>query len=219
MVFAVSAFLLAEVAERKRVEEALRRAHEGLETRVKERTLELAQANSALQNEVTERRRAEANLKLLNETLEQRVAERSAAAEQRAAQLAQSENALRRQRGILQSVLNSMGDGVMVADARGEIILFNPAAERLVRTGLGEIPPSRWLEQFQARGPDSPAYRHGEHPLLRAIQGQEVNGAEIFLRDATGSEGVWLLATGRPLIDENGTVQGGVVVVSDTNGA
>ena len=215
MVFAVLAILFAEVAERKRGEEALRRAHEGLETRVKERTLELAQANSALQSEVAERRRAEANLKLLNETLEQRVAERSAAAELRAAQLAQSENALRRQRGILQSILNSMGDGVMVADARGEIILFNPAAERLVRTGMGEIPPSQWLEQFRARGLDSPAYRHGLHPLLRAIQGQEVNGAEIFLRDATGSEGVWLLATGRPLIDESGTVQGGVVVVSD----
>ena len=94
MVFAVWAILMAEVAERKRVEEALRRAHEGLETRVKERTLELGQANSALQNEVAERRRAEANLKLLNETLEQRVAERSAAAEQRATQLAQSESAL-----------------------------------------------------------------------------------------------------------------------------
>jgi signal transduction histidine kinase len=215
MVFAVSAILMAEVAERKRVEEALRRAHEGLETRVKERTLELGQANSALQKEVAERRRAEGNLKLLNETLEQRVAERSAAAEQRAAQLARSESALRQQRGILQSILNSMGDGVMVADARGEIILFNPAAERLVRTGLGEMPPSQWLEQFQAHGPDTPAYRGGEHPLLRAIRGEEVNGAEIFLRDASGGEGVWLLATGRPLIDENGQVQGGVVVFSD----
>jgi len=87
MVFTISAILMAEVAERKRVEEALRRAHEGLEARVRERTLELGRANSALQNEVAERTRAEANLKQLNETLEQRVAERSAAAEERAAQL------------------------------------------------------------------------------------------------------------------------------------
>ena len=85
MVFSISAILMAEVAERKRVEEALRRAHEGLESRVKERTLELAQANRALQNEVAERTRAQENLNRLNETLEQRVAERSAAAELRAA--------------------------------------------------------------------------------------------------------------------------------------
>jgi signal transduction histidine kinase len=215
MVFAVSAILMAEVAERKRVEDALRRAHEGLETRVEKRTLELAQANSALQKEVAERTRAEAKLKLLNETLEQRVAERSAAAEERAAQLARSESALREQRGILQSILNSMGDGVMVTDAGGDIILFNPAAERLVRTGLGEIPPSQWLERFQAHGQDLPAYGGGGQPLLRAMGGEEINGAEIFLRDATGTEGVWLLATGRPLIDEKGEVGGGVVVLSD----
>jgi signal transduction histidine kinase len=212
MVFAVLAILMAEVAERKRVEEALRRAHEGLESRVKERTLELGRANSALENEVEEKRRAEAKLKLLNESLEQRAAERSAAAEERAAELARSELALRRQRGILQSILNSMGDGVMVADARGDIILFNPAAERLVKTGLGEIPPSQWLEQFEAL---APSYGRGGHPLLRAIRGAEVNGAELFLRGAAGSEGVWLLATGRPLIDEQGKTQGGVVVLSD----
>jgi signal transduction histidine kinase len=215
MVFAISAVLMAEVAERKRVEEALRRAQEGLEARVNERTLELGRANSALQNEVAERTRAEANLKQLNETLEQRVAERSAAAEERAAQLARSESALREQRGILQSVLNSMGDGVMVADARGQIILFNPAAERLVRTGLGEIPPARWLEQFEAHASEGPAYRRGEHPLLCAIRGEQITGAEIFLRGAGGSEEVWLMATGRPLIDDTGKVQGGVVVLSD----
>jgi signal transduction histidine kinase len=215
MVFALSAILMAEVAERKRVEEALRRAHEGLEARVKERTLELARANSALQNEVAERTRAQANLNRLNETLEQRVAERSAAAEVRAAQLARSESALRRQSGILQSILNSMGDGVMVADARGEIILFNPAAERLVRIGLGEIPPSQWLAQFEALASEGPAYRRGEHPLLRAMRAEEITGAEMFLRGADGSEGIWLMATGRPLIDEKGKVQGGVVVLSD----
>ena len=215
MVFAVSAILMAEVAERKRGEEALRRAHEGLEARVRERTLELAKANHDLQNEVQERTRAQANLKSLNETLEQRVAERSAAAEQRAAELVRSEAALRQQRGLLQSILNSMGDAVMVADARGNVILFNPAAEHLVRTSMGEIPPSKWLEQCGDVGPDTPFYRHRKHPLLRAIRGEEINGAEIFLRGADGAEGVWLMATGRPLIDQSGKAQGGVVVLSD----
>ena len=215
MVFTISGILMAEVAKRMRVEETLRRAHEGLEARVQERTLELGHANSALQNEVAERTRAEANLKHLNETLEQRVAERSAVAEERAAQLVRSENALRQQRGILQSILNSMGDGVMVADARGQIILFNPAAERLVRTGMGEIPPSQWLEQFEAHAAEGPAYRRGGHPLLLAIRGGQIDGAEILLRGPGGSEEVWLLATGRPLIDDGGKVQGGVVVLSD----
>jgi signal transduction histidine kinase len=215
-VFTVVAVLTSEVAERKRVEQALRRAQEGLETRVQERTRELARANEALQAEVAERTEAQAALKVLNETLEQRVAERSAAAEQRALQLAQSETALRRQTNILQSVLNSMGDGVIVADVSGKILLYNPAAERLIRAGLGTVAPGDSFEQFQTYLSDTlTAYPTNEHPLLRAMRGEIIDGAEIFLRKSDASEGLWLTATGRPLIDEHGRIQGGVVVYTD----
>jgi signal transduction histidine kinase len=214
--FIILAVLTTEVAERKRVEQALRRAQEGLETRVQERTGELARANEALQAEVLERTEAQSALKVLNETLEQRVAERSAAAEQRALQLAQSEAALRRQTNILQSILNSMGDGVIVADAAGKILLFNPAAERLMRAGLGTVAPGDSFEQHQTYLSDTlTASPTNEHPLLRAMRGEVIDGAEIFLRKSDASDGLWLTATGRPLIDEHGRVQGGVVVYTD----
>ena len=50
----------------------------------------------------------------MNETLEQRVAERSAAAEEHALAVAASERALQTQTTILKSILDSMGDGVVV---------------------------------------------------------------------------------------------------------
>src|SRR3984885_2460382 len=214
--FPVVAVLTSEVAERKRVEQALRRAQEGLETRVQERTRDLARANEALQAEVLERTEAQSALKVLNETLEQRVAERSGAAEQRALQLAQSEAALRRQTNILQSILNSMGDGVIVADAAGKILLFNPAAERLMRAGLGTVAPGDSFEQHQTYLSDTlTASPTNEHPLLRAMRGEVIDGAEIFLRKSDASDGLWLTAAGRPLKDEQGRIQGGVVVYTD----
>ena len=214
--YTLLAVLTSEVAERKRVEQALRRAQEGLETRVRERTRELACANEALQAQVLERAVAQAALKALNETLEQRVAERSAAAEQRARELAQSEAALLRQTSILQSILNSMGDGVIVADAKGKILLFNPAAERLIRAGLGTVAPGDSFEQYQTYLSDTlTAFPTNEHPLLRAMRGEIIDGAEIFLRKSDASEGLWLTATGRPLKDEHGQIQGGVVVYTD----
>jgi two-component system, cell cycle sensor histidine kinase and response regulator CckA len=48
-----------DISERKRIEEALRKAHEELEIRVEERTKELMRAVEALQDEMAERKRAE----------------------------------------------------------------------------------------------------------------------------------------------------------------
>lgn len=213
--FAILAVLTSEVAERKRVEQALRGAQEGLETRVQERTQELAQANNALQQEVLDRTEAQSKLKQLNETLEQRVAERSAAAEQRAADLARSEAELRRQRSILQSILNSMGDGVIVADSKGKVLLYNPAAERLIRAGLGRTFPDNAPNPYPAYFPESLGFSNQQHPLLRAIRGEVIDGAEIFLRRSDDSDGIWLTATGRPLVDDQGKIQGAVIVYTD----
>jgi PAS domain S-box-containing protein len=59
-----------DITELKRVEEELRRARDGLEVRVQERTYELEDANIALQDEATERRRAEEAARQTNELLE-----------------------------------------------------------------------------------------------------------------------------------------------------
>ena len=58
-----------DITERKRAEEALRKAHDGLELRVHERTAELMGANLALQSEVIERKRAETEIQRRNQDL------------------------------------------------------------------------------------------------------------------------------------------------------
>ncbi len=63
--------IMRDVTERVRAEEQLRRAHDDLEVRVKERTQELAEANSALQAEIAERKQVEASLRELTGRLMQ----------------------------------------------------------------------------------------------------------------------------------------------------
>jgi diguanylate cyclase (GGDEF)-like protein len=53
---------LAELAERKRSQQALKKAYQELEVRVKERTAELAKANEELQKEIRDRKQAEERL-------------------------------------------------------------------------------------------------------------------------------------------------------------
>jgi PAS domain S-box-containing protein len=58
-----------DVTERKHAEAALRKAHDELEQRVKERTAELLEANTQLKKEITERKRTAAALKESEERL------------------------------------------------------------------------------------------------------------------------------------------------------
>lgn len=55
--------IIRDITERKRAEEALQRAHDELEIRVKGRTADLARANSELETEISERKLAEQALR------------------------------------------------------------------------------------------------------------------------------------------------------------
>jgi PAS domain S-box-containing protein len=154
-----------------------------------------------------------AQLRSINETLEQRVAERSADAERRAADAARSEAALARQTGILKSILDSMADGVVVVDEQGKFILFNPAAERMLGVGPGDLSPEQWPEYFGLYLADRVTPYPVQHlPLVRAMRGEQVERAEIFVRPASGPAGIWLSTSARPLVDEQGNIRGGVAV-------
>jgi PAS domain S-box-containing protein len=60
-----------EIAQRQKAEEALKRANEQLEIRVRERTDELAQINESLQAEIADRKRTEEMLSLTQFSIEQ----------------------------------------------------------------------------------------------------------------------------------------------------
>ena len=62
--------------------------------------------------------------------------------------LVTSERESRRKSQILQSVLDSMGDGVAVADEKGSFILFNSAAEKILGFGATSLPRQEWSGHY-----------------------------------------------------------------------
>jgi light-regulated signal transduction histidine kinase (bacteriophytochrome) len=86
VIFIYRAILVTGMAEPSRLlfrnlklsEEALQKAHDTLEQRVRERTEELARTNEELEAEIAERMRAEREVRELNRELEQRVIDRTA---------------------------------------------------------------------------------------------------------------------------------------------
>ncbi len=130
--------------------------------------------------------------------------------------LRQSQEALQRQSGILQSVLDSMSDGVAVTDQAGRLTLVNPAAERIVGITRDED-GAHWPDDRRFYRPDriTPYFRE-ELPLQRAVRGAMGEGgasAEIFMAgEALPEQGRWLRMTARPL---SGLQTGAVAVISD----
>jgi PAS domain S-box-containing protein len=126
-----------------------------------------------------------------------------------------AEDALRRQTEVLRSILNSMSEGVLVSDQRGEVLLVNPAAERMIgSTQRAALADSQSANEFY-RPDQITRFTPEDLPLAQAIQGVEVNDVEMFIRPAAGKEGIWASANARPLRDEAGALRGGVVVFRD----
>ena len=178
--------------------------------------IQLESRRAALEQEVVERARAQQELKALTETLEQRVAERSAALEQRANALTRSEEQLRHQTEMLQSVLHGMGDGVIVAGTDGKVSLFNSTAEEIFHLDQRVDSTLDFQHGHRFLLPDMlTPYAADELPASRAIRGESVDSAELYLPAADGRAEVWLSANARPLRDASGHSSSAVVVFRD----
>ena len=127
-----------------------------------------------------------------------------------------AEKETRRQKDLLQLILESMGDGVVVADENGKFLLFNDSAEKLLGLGATDTTPDEWIDRYGLYHPDTVTRCvPSEVPLARAIQGQSFDSTELFVRNSNNADGVLISITGRPLKDENGNLRGGVVVFHD----
>ena len=130
-----------------------------------------------------------------------------------------AEEALSKQTRILESVLASMGEGVVVANMTGKFLIWNPAAERIIHLGKLDIAKEEWSEAYGTYRPDQVTlYPPDDLPMSRAIRGESVDAEELFIRHAKAPEGVWVSITGRPLKDEAGVSLGGVIVIRDITG-
>lgn len=116
----------------------------------------------------------------------------------------------------LSEILDSMGDGVIVVDLTGRLLVYNAAAERLIGARSPGISPKDWSLHYGFYLPDTiTPYPASQLPLAQAMRGQSVDAAEIFVRNERVPQGGWLSSTSRALRDKSGNVQGGVTVFRD----
>ncbi len=123
-----------------------------------------------------------------------------------------SERTARSNAVVLRSILESMSDGVLVANHAGEITHWNRAASATLGIGLAMGKPEPWLELGTYRADQSTLLVPEDFPLARAIRGEAVEHIEIFVRPVGTTEGKWLDISARSLDGDSG---GGVAVFRD----
>ncbi|WP_165234871.1 GAF domain-containing protein [Aquisphaera insulae] len=136
--------------------------------------------------------------------------------EGQAAELKKSEAALREQTGILRSVLDCMREGVVVADRDARLLVLNPAAERMLGSADHLDDGGRWNPLYEVYRPDRVTrFATEELPLYRAIRGEVIDLAELYIAHPSLRDGSSMLVNARPLREEHDEIRGGLVVFHD----
>jgi signal transduction histidine kinase/CHASE3 domain sensor protein len=124
-------------------------------------------------------------------------------------------DAVRRQ---LTLVLESISEGVVVANEAGEFVIFNPSAERIIGVGPRPDPPADWPEIYGTFLEDGvTVFPAEEQPLMRAIRGESCDEVAMVIRNPSVPDGVELSISGRPVRDDKGAIKGGVVTFRDVS--
>jgi PAS domain S-box-containing protein len=129
--------------------------------------------------------------------------------------LAASEARLRAQTQLLHAILDNLGEGVLVANTSGELLLFNRRAEQLLGRSAAGMSARNWAEASGVRGLERGAPLPPEDdPLLRAIAGEAWSETELVVTDAGGAV-AHLVMIATPLLDAEGKPAGGVALLRD----
>jgi sigma-B regulation protein RsbU (phosphoserine phosphatase) len=117
---------------------------------------------------------------------------------------------------LLRRIIDSLAEGVVVADAEGRFVLFNPAAGKILSLGFMDVPLTEWNSVYGCFKPDmvSP-FPPEELPLARSLRGEAVDDCEIFIRRNGRPAGGWISVSSRPISDGDGRTLGGVVTFRD----
>ena len=117
---------------------------------------------------------------------------------------------------LMETVFESMDEGLVVADPTGRLVLGNSKVEQILGMGIMDIEPSEWSKTYGAFYLDKKTPMPTEKlPLMCAIHGEIIDEIEVFVQNEKRPDGIYVSASSCPLLDNNNEVKGGIVVFRD----
>jgi diguanylate cyclase (GGDEF)-like protein/PAS domain S-box-containing protein len=126
----------------------------------------------------------------------------------------QAAAAIRRDEQFLQVLLDTLEEGIVACDDEGRITVFNPAARQLHGLDVDADPIGMSPNDEGLRRSDGSQLPDREHPLIRAMSGEQLRDVEMLLESGSGEQRK-VSVNGQALVDEDGRMLGAVVAMHD----
>ncbi len=127
-----------------------------------------------------------------------------------------TEEALQQKEQLLRSIVDNIGEGLIVVDTEGKYLVVNPVAEKIIRQRPTDVNVAEVSKKFGLFYPDQVTpLPTSETTVSRSLHGLDTDELEMFIRNPNIPDGKFLVATGRPIRDAEGKVIAAVSVFRD----
>ncbi len=129
-------------------------------------------------------------------------------------ELRENEKRLVEKTRLLDSVFRSMDDGVVVADAKGQLVFFNRRAEILLGSGPDGHSVDDWAQAFGVSAVGAEELPPDRDPIRHALDGRRSPTTELVMRRPEQPD-IVLSVRATPLVGEGGRPDGAVALLRD----
>ncbi|MCY4486063.1 MAG: PAS domain-containing protein [Deltaproteobacteria bacterium] len=120
--------------------------------------------------------------------------------------------------GLMETIFESMKEGVLVVDEQGKTLFANPPVRNLAAGRTGSVCFQDWHNQFEIYFADQKTVMPLEaNPLMRALQGEKTDRVEVYVADLPVG-GRFVSVSARPLKQDVHGIGGAVAVFQDITG-
>lgn len=114
------------------------------------------------------------------------------------------------------AILESLTEGIIIADLNGRFLFFNTAAVNILGIGLQHITPSEWAAVYGCYQRDAVTpFPPDDLPLARALRGETIVNDIVFIKNPDRPQGLYISISANPMRNADGLVHGGMVIFRD----
>lgn len=130
-------------------------------------------------------------------------------------ELSARDEELKNKQRLFETVINTVGEGIMVSNLKGEILLVNPAAEKLLGMSLENKRLNDISENLVIKKAGETELSNEELPFGLALRGARLDGYDTQVEFRNSEKRTHIENSARPLMTGENEVEGAVLVMRD----